>query len=107
MSASPNSNEPDSGNSIGLIGIVIKRYGSSFFGRMLDAAVEYLQSCGFEVIVQATDMASFGELRAWNSLLERGCDGIIIYPDELSDEQLASLIEQHPNTVLMNRLLPG
>ena len=51
-------------------------------------------------------MSKTGELNAWISLKTCEFDGFIIYSDSLSDDQIASLLEAHPNSVFLNRYIP-
>ena len=89
------------------IGIVINKYGSSYYGRILDGAGSQLQLYGYNAIVQSSNVSTFGERQAWESLLDCDCDGLIVHSDALPDKHLASMMAKTPMAVLMNRLLPG
>lgn len=93
-------------NRRGLIGILANTFDSPFYGQILECASNYLLERGYHSIVQSTAKSKAGELNAWISLKTCECDGFIIHSDSLSDDELVSLLEAHPNSVLMNRYVP-
>lgn len=93
-------------NRRGLIGILTNTFESPCYGRIVECASNYLLERGYHSIVQSTPKSKAGELNAWMSLKTCECDGFIIHSDSLSDDEIVSLLEAHPNSVLMNRYIP-
>jgi LacI family transcriptional regulator len=89
------------------IGVVINRFSSSYYGRMLQGAEDTLTGLKFKTIVESSNESAEGELSAVASLLGRQCEGIVLHSDMLSDAQLRDLLVKQPKIVLMNRLLEG
>jgi len=87
------------------IGVVVNWFGSSYYGSMLDGAVAALRQVNFHTIAESSEESADGELRAWDSLLRRQCDALIVHSDFLDDATLAKLMDEHPTAVLMNRSL--
>jgi len=89
------------------IGVVINRFSSSYYGRMLQGVEVALTKLNFKTIAESSHESADGELSAVYSLLERQCDGVVLHSDMLSDKQLTELMSKQPKIVLMNRLLKG
>jgi len=85
------------------VGIIINKFGSSYYGRMLDGACELLIQNGYLPLVQPSYVTTNGETIALNTLKNCGCEGIIFHSDALPDSKLRSLMALHPKLVLMNR----
>ncbi len=89
------------------IGVVINRFSSSYYGRMLQGVEEALTSLKFKAIAESSHESAEGEMSAVYSLLDRQCEGIVLHSDMLSDDQLRELFNKQSKIVLMNRLLNG
>ncbi len=88
------------------VGIVIKQFGTDYFGKMIDGAVEALRKACIDPVVIAGGVSAEEEQHAIDSLLNKQCDGLILQSDYLDDNALHEVCERHSNTVLMNRYLP-
>jgi len=95
------------GDSASHIGIVVNRFGSSYYGRMLDGACDLLINCGHMPVVQPSYFTPQREYQAFKTLLESHCEGIIFHSDALPDTKLRELMNQHPKVVLVNRFIEG
>lgn len=89
------------------VGVVINRFDSLYYGALLDSAEKAIWAEGFKMLAESTRERASGEREAWSSLLERQCDAIIVHSDSLQDHELCDWMRAHPNSVLMNRFLPG
>ncbi|WP_180980928.1 LacI family DNA-binding transcriptional regulator [Pseudovibrio exalbescens] len=89
------------------IGVVVNQFGSAYYGTMIDGAEHALRNVGYKLIAESSGEAATGERSAWQSLFDRQCEAVIVHADVLSENEVAILMEQHPKSVLMNRLLPG
>lgn len=89
------------------VGLLINGFASSYYGLMVDGAVNHLKRCGVGTLVQGHSRSKDGELDAWMSLLDCDCDGLIAHVDSLTDEDLQRLMTMHDKVVLMNRPLDG
>lgn len=89
------------------VGVVINRFDSLYYGALLDSAEKAIWAEGFKMLAESTRERAAGEREAWSSLLERQCDAIIVHSDSLQDHELCDWMRAHPNSVLMNRFLPG
>ena len=87
------------------IGVVINNFGSAYYGRMVDGVEHGLQSVGYKTIAESSRESLDGEYAAFNSLLERQCEAVIVHSDSMSDEEVALLFERNPKAVLLNRLV--
>ncbi|GHB42977.1 transcriptional regulator [Pseudovibrio japonicus] len=88
------------------VGVVINRFDSAYYGQMMQGAEKGLRSVGYKTIAESTCEHADGERAAWNSLLDRQCEAIILHADALSDDELRELYKARRNTVLMNRYHP-
>jgi LacI family transcriptional regulator len=89
------------------VGVVINRFDSTYYGSLLHGAEKAISAQGFKMLAESSHERAEGEREAWISLLDRQCDAVIIHSDNLDDDELGRWMEDHPNSVLMNRLLPA
>ncbi len=94
------------GRSSHTIGIAVNGFSSPYFGLVIDGMEQALARVGYKTIAESNRRGAEGEREAWLSLIERRCEGVIIHSANLSDEELKHLMQQHPSSVLINRLLP-
>lgn len=85
------------------VGIIINRFSSSYYGEMLDGAEGALTEQGFKMLAESTQERAQGEREAWQSLMDRQCDAVIVHSDNLDDKELTKWMTEHPRSVLMNR----
>ncbi len=90
-----------------LVGIDIDTFDCPFYARVAEYASSYLMRHGCQAIVQSRSKTKVSEMAAWLSLDLCDCDGFIISPGTLSNEELPSILMQFPNSVLINRYLPN
>ncbi len=86
---------------------MINDFESSYYGQILESAINHLESNGYSTIVGSSKVSGYSEELAWKSMIENGCDGIILHSNSLSDKQLKELLESHDSTVIMNRRIAG
>lgn len=89
------------------VGVVINRFDSIYYGSLLAGAEEAVTAEGFKMLTESTRECVDGERDAWASLLERQCEAVIIHSDNMDDNELTQWMDEHPESILMNRLLPG
>jgi len=89
------------------VGLIVCTFYSTYYSRMLDSAVNTLNELGIDAVVRSSNETCEGELQAFESLIDCGCDAFIIYSNELDDDTLRDMLIAHPTSVLMNRLVEG
>jgi LacI family transcriptional regulator len=89
-----------------LVGIVINAFDSPFYGRVAEYASNYLMKHGCNAIVQSRSRTKISEMQAWLSLDVCDCDGFLIHPGTLTNNELLQLLERFPTSILINRYLP-
>ncbi len=89
------------------VGISINELQSSYYGAMVDGAVLYLRERGINAIVHLNAHLRTGELEAWDLVRSKRFDSWIIYSDQMTDDELAELMGDCANVVLMNRRIAG
>jgi LacI family transcriptional regulator len=87
-------------------GVVINRFDSIYYGALLDGAEKAITAEGYKMLAESSGERAKGEREAWASLLERQCQAVIVHSDNMNDDELTELMESHPTSVLMNRLIP-
>ncbi len=88
------------------IGVVINCFNSPYYGHMIQGAEKALRTISYKTIAESSGENAGGEKAAWDSLLDRQCEAIILHADALSDDELSELFKARPMTVLMNRYHP-
>lgn len=89
----------------GRVGIITNGFESAYFNHLVEAASNYLSARGMQAVVQSKLPLLHDELETLTALSESACDGLIIHADTVSDIQLGKFMQQHPNSVLLNRKL--
>lgn len=89
------------------IGVIVNRFASSYYGRMLEGAERELRTVDYKTIAESSGEAAEGERAAWESLLDRQCEVVIVHSDALEDDELLQLAHKYPSSVFMNRRLDG
>ena len=88
------------------VGVVVNRFGSPYFGNLMDGIEQSLRKVHYKTIAEAGHESSEGQIEAWMSLIDRQCESFIVHADAVSDDALTTLMTKHPTTVLINRNLP-
>lgn len=84
------------------IGLMADLIGPSRLELMIGAAVEHLETRGYDTLVVSSGKSADDELRAWDALARSHCDAIIAHSDALSNDKLSRLISTRKNVVLAN-----
>lgn len=84
------------------IGFMAELMGAGSLAPMVEAAVKTVESHGFSTLVIASGGRADEELAAWDTLARSHCEGFLVYPDCLSNDQLARLISTRKNVLLAN-----
>lgn len=89
------------------IGIITTRFGTGFYGQMLDGVCNLLIRIGYNPLILPTYSSAAAEMSAIDLFLQHDLDGIIYQGDLLSDDQLRLLLEKYPQLVVMARCVEG
>jgi len=89
------------------IGISINELQSPYYGAIVDGALLYLKERGVNAIVHLNSHLRTGELEAWEFIRNKHFDSCLVHCNHLTDDELAMLMGEHANVVLLNRCIPG
>ena len=94
----------------GLVGVFVQDFCGAFFGPFLQAIGDELRTCQRRMVVSN----GFGEgdardraLSGIDYLVERECDGLLVFSNHLLDEDFRSLHARQPHLAVINRLVDG
>ncbi|MDP9043936.1 MAG: LacI family transcriptional regulator [Pseudomonadota bacterium] len=95
---------------LGMIGVYVENFSGTFYGpilqrvdaelRAMDRHMVAANGCGHgDARQQALDGVQF--------LFERGCDGVLVMSNALTEADFAMLLQRHPRLVVLNREAGG
>lgn len=90
------------------IGLLTDNFASSYFAPIMDETVDILREYGYYTIVEATGNVANNidpgkQRRAWQSLISRQVESIIVLSLLVDDAELENMLREFPNTVLIDR----
>lgn len=95
---------------LGMIGVYVPHFGSTFYGPVLQAVDEELRRVDKHMV--AANGCGRGNIRQQaldgvNFLIQKECDGILVLSNDLLDSDLVDLQRRFPKMVVVNRCVPG
>ncbi|MCX8956509.1 HTH-type transcriptional regulator GalS [Erwinia psidii] len=89
------------------IGVVVMDVSDPFFGALVKAVDTVAQRMQKHVLINNSYHQADKERHAIEVLIRQRCNALVVHAKALGDAELASLMDQVPGMVLINRLLPG
>ncbi len=89
------------------IGLMVGNLSGSFFGPLINSVEEAVSAAGSYLIVSCGKDGAAEVAAGLQFLRQRRCDAIILFPGEMSDQQLQALLAVRPNLVLIHRNAAG
>ncbi|MEM6160847.1 HTH-type transcriptional regulator GalS [Erwinia sp. P6884] len=89
------------------VGVVVMDVSDPFFGALVKAVDTVAQRMHKHVLINNSYHQADKERHAIEVLIRQRCNALIVHAKALGDAELASLMEQVPGMVLINRTLPG
>ena len=96
--------------STGLVGVYVPDFHGAFFGPFLQTISDELRACHRKMVVANGFGDGDGRTQAINGiefLIERECDGIIVFTNRLHDDDFLALHHKQPRIAIINREVPG
>ncbi|HBV40324.1 MAG TPA: DNA-binding transcriptional regulator GalS, partial [Erwinia sp.] len=89
------------------IGVVVMDVSDPFFGALVKAVDTVAQRMQKHVLINNSYHQADKERHAIEVLIRQRCGALIVHAKALGDDELASLMDQVPGMVLINRVVPG
>lgn len=89
------------------LGLVVSDVSDPFFGAMVKAAEQVAYGTGNFLLIGNGYHNLEKERKAIEQLIRHRCDALVVHAKKIPDEELASLMQQMPGMVLINRTLAG
>lgn len=89
------------------IGVVVMDVSDPFFGALVKAVDTVAQRMQKHVLINNSYHQADKERHAIEVLIRQRCGALIVHAKALADEELASLMDQVPGMVLINRVVAG
>jgi len=88
------------------IGLVVPRLTDVFFVPMINQIGNAVDARHSYLIVTCSDYAAQDVERCVRFLQQRRCDALIVFPGAMTDTQVAALLAENPNVVVIHRFVP-
>lgn len=89
------------------IGLVVGDVSDPFFGAMVKAVEQVASATGNFLLIGNGYHNEEKERKAIEQLIRHRCAALVVHAKIIPDEDLASLMQQMPGMVLINRIVPG
>lgn len=89
------------------IGVVVMDVSDPFFGALVKAVDTVAQRLHKHVLISNSWHQEDKERHAIEVLIRQRCNALVVHAKTLSDEELASFMQQVPGMVMVNRIVPG
>ena len=89
------------------VGLVVGDVSDPFFGAMVKAVEQVAYNTGNFLLIGNGYHNLHKELQAIEQLIRHRCAALVVHAKMIPDDELASLMQQIPGMVLINRILPG
>lgn len=96
--------------SAGLVGVYVPDFHGAFFGPFLQTISNELRACHRRMVVANGFGDDDGRTQAINGiefLIDRECDGIIVFSNHLADEDFHVIYRKQPRIAIINRAVSG
>jgi LacI family transcriptional regulator len=96
--------------SAGLVGVYVPDFHGAFFGPFLQTIGNELRTCQRRMVVASGFGDGDARTQAINGLeflIERECDGLIVFSNHLRDEDFVAIQCKQPRLAIINRSVPG
>ena len=96
--------------SAGMIGVYVPDFHGAFFGPFLQTISRELRACHRRMVIASSSGGDDGRTQAIDGiefLINRECDGIIVFSNLLHDDDLRVLQRRQPRIAVINRVVPG
>ena len=96
--------------SAGLVGVYVPDFHGAFFGPFLQTISNELRACHRRMVVAngfGDDDARTQAINGLEFLIERECDGIVVFSNHLHDEDFEAIHSKQPRLAIINRKVPG
>ncbi|RPE00333.1 HTH-type transcriptional regulator GalS [Candidatus Pantoea deserta] len=89
------------------IGVVVMDVSDPFFGALVKAVDTVAQRLQKHVLISNSWHQEDKERHAIEVLIRQRCNALVVHAKTLSDDELASFMQQVPGMVMVNRIVPG
>ncbi|PML16699.1 LacI family transcriptional regulator [Vibrio breoganii] len=93
-------------NKTNSIGMLVGSFDSPFYGPLMHNVEQQVREKNMHLIVTSGQESLIKEQDSIEFLLAKQVDGLVLHSDKLSDDTLINLLLRHPNTMIVNRLVP-
>lgn len=96
--------------SAGLVGVYVPDFHGAFFGPFLQTISDELRACHRRMVVASGFGDGDARTQALNGiefLIERECDGIIVFSNHLQDADFLAIQRRQPRLAIINRKISG
>lgn len=90
-----------------LLGIITPYLHKPFYGYIVHTAEQSAIAQGYQIVIRNYNHNSESEITAINSLIDQGCENIIIHSQYLTSDQLEAFAIKLPGLVIINRFIPS
>ncbi|WP_428774816.1 LacI family DNA-binding transcriptional regulator [Vibrio sp.] len=88
------------------IGMLVGSLDGPFYGPLMHNAEDTVRQNNIHLIVTSGQESHSKEQDSIRFLRSKQVDGLIVHSDTLSDDELISVVEQQPATIVLNRYIP-
>lgn len=89
------------------VGLVVSNLSGAFFTPLINTVEEVVSASGSYLIVTCGRNSASEVQHALDFMQQRRCDAIILYPSELADQALATILKGNKNLVVIHRTVAG
>ena len=96
--------------STGLVGVYVPDFHGAFYGPFLQTISDELRACHRRMVVANGFGDGDGRTQVMDGLeflIERECDGIIVFTNRLQDDDFHTIHRKQPRLAIINREVPG
>ncbi|MES2931951.1 MAG: LacI family DNA-binding transcriptional regulator [Pseudomonadota bacterium] len=89
------------------VGLIVANLAGAFFAPLINQVEEIVSASNSYLIVSCNKDSGSDVEGALQFLRQRRCDAIILYPGQLSDQALTTMLVNNPNLVVIHRTVAG
>ncbi len=87
------------------IGLIVRSLGGIYFSEIMHSIESTMRECGYQLIVANGGGAREQEKKALHYLLSHHCDAMILFVDEITDDEIIKLNANNIPAVVMDRAI--